>query len=81
MQNSPINQNMLNMLRLFSNAKNPMQFLTQQFGNNPRFQTLVKLLDGKSPEQKEQVMRNYLQEQGINPDGVIQTVQQLGFMK
>lgn len=69
------------MLRLFSNAKNPMEFLRQQFGNNPRFQTLVNLLDGKNPQQKEQVMRNYLQEQGINPDGVLQTVQQLGFFK
>jgi len=66
------------MLQLFSNASDPMAFMKQKFGSNPKFKALIDMLDGKNPQQKEQIMRNYLKEQGINPDGLINTIRQFG---
>ena len=78
LNNPQINPKIEQMVRMFSSASDPMAFLKQNFGNNPQFNTLVNLLEGKTPEQKEQVMRNYLTEQGINPDLIINTARQFG---
>lgn len=78
LNNPQINPKIAQMVRMFASASDPMAFLKQNFGNNPQFNTLVNLLEGKTPEQKEQVMRNYLTEQGINPDLIINTARQFG---
>lgn len=78
LNNPQINPKIAQIVRMFASASDQMAFLKQNFGNNPQFNTLVNLLEGKTPEQKEQVMRNYLTEQGINPDLIINTARQFG---
>lgn len=78
MNNPQINPKMAELIQMFSMAKDPLSFMKQKFGNNPKFNTLIGLLEGKSPQQKEQIMRNYLNEQGINPDLILNTARQLG---
>lgn len=47
---------------------NPMQFAQQMAMQDPRAQQAVNLLQGKTPEQVEQLARNMCREKGVDPD-------------
>lgn len=47
---------------------NPMQFAQQMAMQDPRARQAVNLLQGKTPEQVEQMARNMCREKGVDPD-------------
>ena len=54
---------------------NPMPMLQQMMGNNPQMASMFNLVNGKSPQQLEQICRNLYKERGIDID---QAAQQMG---
>lgn len=63
---------MINMAR---GGGNPMQMLQQMAGSNPQIGQVMRIIDGKSPQQLEQVARNMAKERGIDLD---QMARQMG---
>lgn len=56
--------NMLSMISMLTQSPNPMMMLQQIFGNNPQFQQIMQIANGKSPQELEQYVRNLYQSQG-----------------
>lgn len=59
MLNNPIQ--LINMLQ---NANNPMALLQQMLGNNPQYNQIMSMIQGKSPQEIEKYVRNLYQSQG-----------------
>lgn len=45
-----------------------MGLMQQMLGNNPMFQRAVQMMEGRSPEEMEQVLRNVCQQKGLDYD-------------
>ena len=58
--------NPLQMLSALQKAQNPMGFLNQIFGQNPQLKKVLEIVNGKSPKEIEQYVRNTAQTQGID---------------
>lgn len=58
--------NPLQLVGMLQNANNPMALMQQMLGNNPQFQQVMQIAQGKSPAQLEQYVRNLAQGQNIN---------------
>lgn len=56
--------NPLQLIGLLQNSNNPMGILQQLIGNNPKYQQIFKMIQGKSPQEIEQYVRNLYQSQG-----------------
>ena len=56
--------NPLQMLGMIQNSGNPMAMITQMFGNNPRFNQVMQMIQGKNPRELEQYVRNVYQSNG-----------------
>ena len=61
MQNNP-----LSMISMLSQSSNPMGLIAQMYGRNPNYQQVMQIVQGKSPQQLEQYVRNLCQTQGID---------------
>ena len=61
MMNNPIQ-----LIGMLQNANNPMALMQQVLGNNPQFQQVMKIAQGKSPQQLEQYVRNLAHGQNVN---------------
>ena len=55
-----------NILAMLSQSPNPMGLIMQMYGNNPNYQQVMQLIQGKTPQQLEQYVRNLCQTQGID---------------
>lgn len=66
MQNNP-----MQLLQMISNANNPMMMLQQMFGNNPQFQQVMQVANGKTPQELEQYTRNLCKSQGIDINNIL----------
>lgn len=72
MINNPIQKMMLQQMLKGSNGADPTQMLQQLFGNDPRIQQAVSLLNGKnSNEEKEAMAKQLCQQMGVNYDDAI----------
>lgn len=61
--------NPLQIMQMFNQLKsnqNPMQLMQQLMGNDPRFQRAVEMMNGRTPEEMEQVLKNVCQQQGLD---------------
>lgn len=58
--------NPMQLVGMLQNANNPMALMQQVLGNNPQFQQVMKIAQGKSPQQLEQYVRNLAQGQNVN---------------
>lgn len=58
--------NFLQNLAMLSQAQNPQAMMMQMFGQNPNFQKVLQLANGKSPEQFKQYVINLCNTQGID---------------
>jgi hypothetical protein len=58
--------NPLQMFNMLSKAQNPMAILQQLSQNNPKLQRVMEIMNGKSPQELEQYVRNTAQTQGVD---------------
>ena len=58
--------NPLQMFNMLSKAQNPMAILQQLSQNNPKLQRVIEIMNGKSPQELEQYVRNTAQTQGVD---------------
>jgi hypothetical protein len=56
--------NPLQLIGLLQNSNNPMGVLQQLLGNNPQYRQVMQMIQGKSPQEIEQYVRNLYQSQG-----------------
>lgn len=66
MQNNP-----MQLLQMLSNVNNPMAIIQQMFGNNPQFQKVMQVAQGKTPQELEQYARNLCKSQGIDINNIL----------
>lgn len=58
--------NPLQMLGALQKAQNPMALLSQLAGQNPQLKRVVEVMNGKSPRELEQYVRNTAKTQGVD---------------
>ena len=64
MQNNP----MIKMFQMLQQSQNPMGMMQNMFGKNPQFQHVMKMVQGKSPKELEQYVRNVAKTQNFDLD-------------
>lgn len=68
--------NPLQMLGALQKAQNPMGLLNQIAGQNPQLKRVIDVMNGKSPQQLEQYVKNVAKTQGVNLNNL---AQRMGF--
>jgi len=58
--------NPLQLIGMLQNANNPLALMQQMFGNNPQFNQVMQIVQGKTPQQLEQYVRNLAKSQNID---------------
>lgn len=66
--------NIMPMLQQLSRVQNPMGMMMQMFGGTPQFQQIMQIVQGKSPQELEQYVRNICKSQNIDVDNLIKMV-------
>lgn len=56
------------MLQMMRAGRNPMQLLQQMAGQNPQAAQAMRLIQGKNPQQLQQIAENMAKERGISID-------------
>ena len=59
-------------------SNNPMMFLQQRYGNTPAFQKTLQMMDGKNPQQIQQVVLNLARQRGVDMNQLMQMANSLG---
>lgn len=54
----------MQLMMMIRNSNNPMGMIQQMFGNNPQYQQIMSMVQGKSPQEIEKYVRNLYQSQG-----------------
>lgn len=70
--------NPFQLMQMLQNSANPQAMLMQMMGNNPMFQRAQQMLQGKTPQQAEQICRNLARQRGMNDAQFGQFLQQFG---
>ena len=63
--------NPMQIFQLLRGAQNPMAMVMQLFGNNPQFNQIMQITQGKSPQELEQYVRNAYQANGQDINQVL----------
>lgn len=58
--------NPMQMIGMLQNSNNPMAMIQQMFGSNPKYNQIMGIVQGKSPQQLEQYVRNLAKNQNID---------------
>ena len=58
--------NPMQIMAMLKNSQNPIALMQQMFGNNPQFNQIMQIAQGKSPQELEQYVRNLAQSQNID---------------
>jgi hypothetical protein len=56
--------NPLQLMMMLKNSNNPMVMVQQLFGQHPQYSQIMSMIQGKTPQQMEQYVRNLYQSQG-----------------
>lgn len=70
--------NPMQMLAMLQNNPNPMAMIQQMAGNDPVMQRTMQMVQGKSPEQIQQIIRNIANTNGMSEQQLQQFVSQFG---
>lgn len=70
--------NPISIMAQLQKSGNPMQLIQQMFGNDPKMQRAIAMVQGKSPQEVQQVALNLCQQRGIDINQVIQQARQMG---
>ena len=71
----PMNNPMIALVNAARNGGNPLQLMQQMAVQNPQIRQAVQMIQGKSPQQLEQIARNMAKESGTSIEAI---VRQLG---
>lgn len=69
---------MLQMLNQLKSSPNPMSMMQQMFGNNPVFNNAMRMAQGKSPQEMQQLIRNIAYQRGMNDTDLNNFLSQFG---
>lgn len=72
--NNPLNHPLLQMVSIFRNGGNPLGYLQNMAAKNPYAAQAMKMIQGKSPEQLQQMAVNMARERGTNVDDIAQSL-------
>lgn len=64
--------NPLQMLGALQKTQNPMALLSQFAGQNPQLKKVMEVINGKSPQELEQYVKNVAQTQGVDLNNLAQ---------
>ena len=64
--------NPMQLLQMIQGSQNPMQMIMSMFGNNPQFKQVMQIVQGKSPQELEQYVRNAYKANGQDINQVLQ---------
>lgn len=67
--------NPLQMLNALQKARNPQALLSQLANQNPQLKRVMEVMNGKSPQELEQYVKNVAQTQGVD---LAQLAQKMG---
>jgi DNA-binding FadR family transcriptional regulator len=67
--------NPMQLMMMIRNSNNPMGMIQQLFGQHPQYSQIMSMIQGKTPQQMEQYVRNLYQSQGQD---INQIASQLG---
>ena len=59
-------------------SNDPIAFLQQRYGNTPAFQKSLQMMDGKNPQQIQQVVLNLARQRGMDINQIQQMANSLG---
>lgn len=68
------NNPMSALLRAAQGGGNPMQIISQMAGNNPQMRSGLQMVQGKSPQQLEQMARNMAKERGADVNEIMRSL-------
>ena len=69
MFNQPMfNPQIMQLLNIARSNGNPMMWMQNMFGDNPVFQKVMAMGQGKNPTQLQEVVRNIAHEQGMSDE-------------
>lgn len=54
----------MQLMMMIRNSNNPMGMIQQLFGQHPQYSQIMSMIQGKTPQQMEQYVRNLYQSQG-----------------
>ena len=81
-QNNMMINPMAQMLDIFwqmsGGGQNPQAAMAQMFGNNPNYQRAMQMIQGKSPQELQQVAVNLAGQRGISREQMQQMMSQFG---
>lgn len=63
--------NPMQLFQMLRGAQNPMQMMMSMFGSNPQFNQIMQIVQGKSPQELEQYVRNAYQSNGQDINQVL----------
>lgn len=70
-----MNQNPLQTaIQMMNMGRNPMGMLQQMSGNDPQLAKAMQIINGKSPQQLQQMAQNMAKERGINLDDFVRSL-------
>lgn len=61
-----------------SGSSNPMQMMNQMLGNNPQYQRVLQMVNGKSPREVQQIAMNLCEQRGINFNEALSEMRGMG---
>ena len=63
--------NPMQLFQMLRGAQNPMAMMMSMFGSNPQFNQVMQIVQGKSPQELEQYVRNAYQSNGQDINQVL----------
>lgn len=70
--------NPLQLIKAMQGGGNPAQIMQAMLGNNPMYQRVMQMVDGKSPEEIRSIASNLCQQRGIDLNDAINQMRGLG---
>lgn len=68
------NNPMAQLIRAAQGGGNPMQIISQMAGANPQMRNGLEMVQGKSPQQLEQMARNMARERGADVNDILRSL-------
>lgn len=70
--------NPLQLISMIKQNNNPINFMQNILGSNPQFQRVMQMVDGKTPEEMQQVAMNLCEQQGIDFSQAVNQMKSMG---
>ncbi len=71
-----MNMNPMNLMQMMGGISNPKQMVMNLIKQNPQMQQIMPMIQGKNPQQIEQMARNMCKERGIDAEQFANQIKQ-----